>query len=305
MRRNLPPLNASKAFETAARHLSFKAAAEELLVTPQAVSHQIKVLEDWFQTALFIRRNRSIVLTATGTAFLPVVRQALDSLEASATALARVRSPNILTINAPPTFAIRWLIPRLDRFRMALSDLDYRLTTSVELPDLLSGSIDVAIHWRQVRDISGLQSELLMALDLVPVCSPELIGKRKISSPAELLDFPLIRHTFDPGLWDIWAQSVVGDDILAPEGLRFDSDLYMIEAEVEGQGICLITREEVVRDLQSGRLVIPFDKVLPRAGQVHLVYPRARQADREIMAFRDWILDEIAGFRRDAADRAG
>lgn len=303
MRRNLPPLNAIKAFEAAARHLSFKDAASELLVTPQAISQQIRVLEDWLQVQVFARQNRTIRLTTAGASFLPVVSRALDDLQASAARLVARSEPEILTINAPPSFAIRWLIPRMERFREALPGLDYRLTTTVELPDLAAGAIDVAIHWKDAGDDRTLRSELIARSDLVPVCSPRLIADREILGPADLLKYPLIRHVGDPGLWSSWFEAAFGHPVEAPNGPQFGSDLFIVEAAASGQGICLLTREEVAGELETGRLVVPIDKTLAQAGRSYLVYPRAREHEESIAAFRNWVFSEVAQDRRNAKAR--
>jgi LysR family glycine cleavage system transcriptional activator len=294
MRQHLPPLNAIKAFEAAARHLSFKAAAEELRVTPQAISQQIKVLEKWLQTSVFVRHNRSIELAAAGAAFLPVVTQALDTLETSAAGLMRRSQPEFLTINAPPTFAIRWLIPRLGRFHTDLPDLDYRLTTSIDLPNLHTGAIDVAIHWKDAESDSTLRSELLMESDVVPVCSPSLIGAQQIRNPTDLQSFTLIQHMLLPDLWSIWLQATGGRHVDGQSGPQYENNLLMIEAAAQGHGICLVGREEVARDLESGRLVIPIEMAFPRAFQFYLIYPRARENDEHIAAFHAWIFKQLA-----------
>lgn len=300
MRRNLPPLNAIKAFEAAARHLSFKDAAAELLVTPQAVSQQIRVLEDWLQLPVFARQNRTIRLTPAGASFLPVVSRALDDLQASASRLVAHREPEILTISAPPSFAIRWLIPRMERFRAAVPGLDYRLTTTVELPDLSSGAIDVAIHWKDAGDDPDLRSELIARSDLVPVCSPRLIADEEITGPADLLKYPLIGHVGDPGLWSSWFEAALGYPVETPTGPQFGSDLFSVEAAANGQGICLLAREQVIGDLETGRLVIPIEKTLAQAGRSYLVYPNAREHEKSIAAFRNWIFSEVAQDHRAA-----
>lgn len=299
MRRNLPPLNAIKAFEAAARHLSFKDAAAELLVTPQAISQQIRVLEDWLQLQVFARQNRTIRLTPAGASFLPVVSRALDDLQTSAAGLVAHREPEILTISSPPTFAIRWLIPRMERFRAALTGLDYRLTTTAELPDLAAGAIDVAIHWKDAGNDRNLRSELIERSDLVPVCSPRLIAEGEIVGPADLLKFPLIRHVGDPGLWSTWFEAAFGHPVETPNGPQFGSDQFIVEAAAIGQGICLLTREQVAGDLETGRLVIPIEKTLAQAGRYYLICPKAREHEESIAAFRDWIFSEVAQDRRD------
>lgn len=298
MARRLPPLNAVRTFEAAARLLSFKAAAEELRVTPQAVSQQVRVLEGWLQAELFVRRNRAIELTAAGRAFLPAVGAALDGLAAAATGLSQRSQPHVVTINASPTFAVRWLIPRLGRFRTALPDLDYRLTMSNSLPDFAAGAIDVAIHWRDAARLPGLQSDFLMALDIVPVCSPGLLGGRRIDRAQDLLDYPLIRHRDDSGLWTVWFQVAGCGRVELPEGPAFDSDLYIVEAAAEGYGICLVTRAEVARDLQAGRLVVPHDVPIPGGEKFFVVHAAGRAAEPKIAALRHWLFHEYGDEQR-------
>lgn len=292
--RRLPPLNAVRAFEAAARLMSFKEAAEELHVTPQAISQQIKVLEAWSRAPVFVRGNRAIELTAAGKAFLPVASQALDDLEAGAAGLSARSRPEIVTISSPASFAVRWLIPRLATFRRDLPHLDYRLKMSTSLPNLSGGDFDVAIHWRDASGDRSLRSDLLMALDIVPVCSPALLEGHDVSGPEDLLRYPLIRHSSAPELWSTWFRAAGCPDPDVSRGPEFENDLFIVEAAIEGFGVCLVPRTEAARDLDAGRLVVPLDIVLTGAERFYLVCLRARQDDDAIVAFRDWLCGQFA-----------
>ena len=145
----------------------------------------------------------------------------------------------------------------------------------------------------------NLRSELIERSDLVPVCSPRLIAEGEIVGPADLLKFPLIRHVGDPGLWSTWFEAAFGHPVETPNGPQFGSDQFIVEAAAIGQGICLLTREQVAGDLETGRLVIPIEKTLAQAGRYYLIYPKAREHEESIAAFRDWVFSEVAQDRRD------
>jgi len=293
MRRRLPPLNAVRAFEAAARHMSFKLAARELSVTPQAVSHQIKVLEAYLRAPVFVRGNRSIELTPVGAAFLPTVRQALGDLAEAAAGLV-ARGADVLTINATPAFAVRWLIPRLGDFQRRYPDLDYRLTAMVELPDLELGVVDVAIHWGDPQDRARFWVEHLMDLEVVPVVSPALLPPDgRVEGPRALGRFTLIHHMVDPGCWQRWFQAAGVDDVDAEHGPRFESNLLMLEAAAAGVGVCLVAREDAERDLRAGRLVVPVDVSIPHGFDFYLICARARRDEPKIAEFRRWLRDAV------------
>lgn len=294
MRRLLPPLNAIKAFEATARHMSFKTAADELCVTPQAVSHQIKVLEDYLRLSVFRRHNRFIELTEAGAALLPTVRRSLGDLADGVAQVMQQNTDEILTINATPAFAVRWLIPKLPDFQTAYPNLEYRLTAMVDLPKLHTGAVDVAIHWSDARDETGLWVERLMTCPTVAVCSPALLGDAgRLEEPADLAQFTLMHHTVDPSFWKRWFRLVGIDNVDAGHGPCFESNVLMLEAAVAGVGVCLVAREDAERYIRSGELVIPLDIALPFDSSFYLMCAEERRDEAKIADFRAWIRSEI------------
>lgn len=291
--RRLPPLNALRAFEAAARHLSFTRAAAELNVTQGAVSRHVKGLEDVLGVRLFERRQRGLELTREGAEFLPRLTDAFDRIAEAAAALGRDQRD--LRIKVLPTFAVRWLIPRLARFQDQHPDIAVRLTTSWHEVDFVREDFDAGIvHSSYLRD-DYERRERLTSERLVPVCSPLL------PTPASPLDVPadLARHTLLHGSprrveWRLWLQRNRVRGVDPDSGLIFDIDDAAWRAAASGIGVALADLPWVQEDLAAGRLVRLFDRPPMEAGAYYLVYP-ARAAERpKLLAFRSWLLDEAA-----------
>lgn len=292
MNRRLPPLNALRAFESAARHLSFTLAADELHVTQAAISHQIKGLEEWLEIPLFHRRNRALELTEAGTSYLPSVCTALDTIAEATDRLTRVTSPRTLTVSCLTSFASKWLLPRLGRFQAAYPNLDVLLETTTNLTDFTRQEVDVAIRmgagtWK------GLQIEFLMTEVLFPVCSPALLtGPKPLRTPADLVHHTLIHDDFTIG-WENWCREagVTGIDI--QRGPRFTDSALMLQAVIGGRGVCL-ARDALVRDdLAAGRLVRPFSAQVPGLEAYYIVAPPDHFQRPKVKAFRDWLFAEV------------
>lgn len=295
MAERLPPLNAVRYFEAAARHLSFTKAAQELHVTHSAISHQIKALEEWLGLPLFRRLNRTIVLTEAGQAYVRPVREALEKL-GDATRALRVRDQaGALTVSTMSSFAAKWLVPRLGGFRRLHPEIDVRISTTARLVDFAREDVDVAVRVGR-GNWPGLRIDRLMRENLFPVCSPKLLrGSPPLKQPADLLRQSLL-HDFD---WseDLWARwlKIAGIDAgnLKP-ALTFNQSDLMIQAAIDGLGVAL-TQEALVRDdLASGRLVKPFDIDMPSDWAYYVVAPEAAADRPKVAAFRDWLLQEIA-----------
>ena len=299
MTRKLPPLNALRAFEAAARHLSISKAAGELNVTPAAVSHQVKALEDFLGIILFRRLNRALMLTDAGQTVLPGLRDGFDHLAQAIDKLAAIRDGDVLTISTSPSFAAKWLVPRLDRFRAGHPQMELRIDATDRVVDLTRGEADIAIRYGN-GNYPGMRAEQLFTDESFPVCSPKLCkGPPPLRAPADL-----DRHTLLHVDWNVQSQTApswrmwllaAGVGHLDPQrGSRFNQESMALQAAIESHGVALVSRVLAADDLAAGRLVRPFDLVLPTDFTYYLVAPEAAADQPNIAAFFDWILAETA-----------
>jgi LysR family glycine cleavage system transcriptional activator len=276
--RRLPPLAALKAFEAAARHLSIKSAAAELSVTPTAVSHQIRRLEDSLGVAVFQRLPRQLRLTSAGSELYVALR---DGFDLFAAAIGRIRprdAARLLTITTTPAFAARWLLPRLGAFRNAHPEQDLRLHTSVEIAPLDGHTADIAIRYG-LGSWPGLVAEKLFDDRIAPVCSPLL----KVKKPKDLLKHTLIHNEWQASLrnastWRAWAKRAKFSSLDSQGGIVFSDESHAISAAIAGQGVALLSTALIEPELQSGLLVQPFGPVLSNYA-FYLVYPEARRTE--------------------------
>jgi LysR family glycine cleavage system transcriptional activator len=291
MARFLPPLNALRAFEAAGRHLSFTRAAAELNVTQAAVSHQIKALEERLGISLFRRLNRALLLTDAGQAYLPAVRDTFDALARATERLMARDRVGALTASVLPSFAAKWLVPRLGRFREQHPGIDVRLSADHQMTDFARENVDCAIRYGQ-GDYPGLESTRLMTEDVFPVCSPLLLkGDNALRTPDDLRHHTLLHDDFRVD-WRLWLLAAGVEDIDPTRGPTFTDSSMVIQAAVEGQGVALARSVLAASDLAAGRLVKPFDVSLPARWAYYLVCPRAMRDNPKIIAFRDWLLAE-------------
>lgn len=303
--RRLPPLSAVQTFEAAARHLSFQRAAQELHVTPSAVSHQIRVLEDFLAVRLFIRRPRQVALTSEGQAYLLPIRAALDQVRAATERIVTGREAGPLTMNVSPSFAAGWLVPRLARFQIAQPSIEVRLNlvrSTDALVDFTRSDVDLAIRHGDV-DRPGLRRHRLIAEELVPVCSPALLkGRHALKQPEDLRHFTLLHALPRLEEWQLWLQAAGIKGVDARRGPKFHNTPLTIEAAVAAMGVALSDPRLVAEELENGRLVIPFDIALPGESAYYLIYPDERHDHPKLAAFREWLLAEVskASDRRDA-----
>jgi LysR family transcriptional regulator, glycine cleavage system transcriptional activator len=288
----LPSLNGLRAFEAAARHLSFTQAASELNVTQTAISHQIRRLEEELGIRLFVRKNRALALTPKARDYLPGVRAAFNDLRLATDQLLRKDEDNVLTVSTLASLAVKWLLPRLSTFQEAHPKIDVRITTSTNLVDFRSGDVDAAIrygrgHWE------GLRAEWLMADELFPVCSPALLnGKRPLRTPEDLRDHVLL-HTgaSNSDDWRLWLTAAgLPTDISKQPGITFDLSLMTVQAAVDGIGVAMGRTSYVQDDIAKGRLVVPFNITLPADAGFYLVSREAATDPPKLKAFRDWLL---------------
>jgi LysR family transcriptional regulator, glycine cleavage system transcriptional activator len=297
MRRPLPPLNALRAFEATARHLSFSRAAQELHVTPAALSHQIRGLEDILGLKLFHRRARSIELTQPARLIYPGVQAGFEAIREALDRLGRGREDRILVVSAAPGLTAKWLVPRLYRFLARHPDVETRISASIAYANFVSDGVDAGI-----RLSSGVHPELhverLSDEWLLPLCSPRLLdGERPLRSPQDLVRFPLIQVDL-PGLVPTWADwmsmaAIAGID--TSRGLRLNVADHALDAASEGVGVVLAYKMVAARDIISGRLVAPFGPEVPVPGRAYyFVCARGQEKRAPVKAFRDWLFAEIA-----------
>ena len=278
--RRLPPLGALRAFEAAARHLSFTRAAAELCVTQAAISHQVRQLEDWLGLKLFARHGHALTLTAEGGSYLSELTHLFDGL-AEATARLSGRSQDTLRITALPSFASRWLLPRLGGFRAQHPEIDLKLTTSTTL-------------WAHtgLGRWPGLKADLIAREYLSPVCSPAL--RESLAAPTDLRHTTLL-HDEPKGAWRAWFEHAGVTPPRRTSGVVFNDAGMALQAAVEGQGVALGRLLLAAEDLAVGRLVQPFDVSMPNDFSYWLVYPRASAGRPDVAAFRAWLLAEARG----------
>jgi LysR family transcriptional regulator, glycine cleavage system transcriptional activator len=291
MSRTLPPLNALRAFEAAARHLSFTAAASELNVTQAAISHQIKALEERLGLKLFRRVGRGLLLSDAAQAYLTEIGAAFDRIAGATQRLHQHDAAGVLSATVLPSFAAKWLLPRLGRFRAAHPEIDLRISSSVEQVDLAREDFDIALRAGS-GVYPGMRADLILTENFFPVCSPALLsGPRPLRVPADLRAHTLL-HDEPRDLWQLWLKMVGIADIDATRGPGFSDSGMVIQAAIEGQGIAIAKGTLAGDDLKAGRLVRPFDQSLPANYSYWLVCPEASAERPKIVAFRDWLLAE-------------
>lgn len=299
MSQRLPSLNALRAFEAAARHLSLTKAAEELHVTPAAVSHQIKALEADLRVPLMRRVKGEFVLSEAAKAGLPGLRDAFDRLQDAVRRMRLDEVSRILTVSAAPSFAATWLVPRLDRFKESFPEIDVRLEASFRLIDFGRDDVDLAIRYGP-GDYEGLHAVLLFDEEMFPVCSPRLIERGPpLREPRDLARHNLLHLDWTPekGVWPDWRMWLVAagaEEVYTDRGPRFTQQSIALQAAAQGQGVALGSPALVADDLAAGRLVKPFDFSVPVDFCYFAVAPPDTAELPKVRAFRDWLVTEAA-----------
>jgi LysR family glycine cleavage system transcriptional activator len=296
-RRRLPPLESLRAFEAVARQLSFTAAAAELCVTQSAVSQRVRALEDELHVTLFLRLPRRLELTPDGERLARGVRQGLDHMVSALGAIDRESGSGVLAVTVLPSFARRWLMPRLPRFRARHPEIEVQILAEGRAIDLLQSGPDAALRFGHGA-YPGLHATQLMADSVVPVCSPEFLARRgPIGSVEDILVLPLIHDTptetdHSKSDWQSWLIQVgAGRKPLSP-GLRFDQADMVVDAALLGLGIALARTSLIADELDSGRLVIAYPHTAPTAFSYYLLCRPQSATCPRIERFRDWLLEE-------------
>ncbi|MBV8187392.1 MAG: transcriptional regulator GcvA [Alphaproteobacteria bacterium] len=284
----LPPLNALRAFEAAARHLSVKEAASELCVTPGAVSQMVKALELRLGVVLFNRMNRRLTLTDAGQSYLPAVRNAFRQIAEATGRLATHSETGLLSLSTTPFFANAWLVPRLKSFQQAHPDIDLQITTSNSPIDLTRSGIDVAIRHGLGR-YAGLRSERVLTLDVVPVATRELVEQMGMPAcPSDLALWPLV-HDAERQAWHRWFGIRGVSDLGVLRGPSFDDPTLLLKAVLAGQGAGLLPAALIASEVDRDHLVKLADAAWIEDLAYYLVYPAASRDRPKIAAFRRWI----------------
>ena len=296
MRRPLPPLNSLRAFEATARHLSFSKAAQELHVTPAALSHQIRGLEEQLQLKLFHRRARAIELTEAARIIYPGIRTGFDAIREAVERLNRGKQDRMLVVSSTPGLTAKWLVPRLYKFLALHPEIETRITASVAYANFATDDIDVGI-----RLSSGVHPDLyvekLSDEWLLPLCSPRLLeGEYPLTSAQDLKRFTLIQVDL-PGVvptWTDWMEMAGLDGIDSTRGLRLNVADHALDAASEGVGVVLAYKMVAARDIALKRLVVPFGPEIPLPGRAYyFVCAKGQEKRAPIKAFRDWIFSEM------------
>jgi LysR family transcriptional regulator, glycine cleavage system transcriptional activator len=287
----LPSLTGLHTFEVAARHLSFTLAAAELNVTQTAISHQIRRLEEQLGIPLFIRRNRGLALTREAQDYLPAIRSAFEDLRRATDRLRRANRDGLLTVSTTASLATKWLVSRVAAFQDANPGIEVRITTSAHLVDFHRDEVDVAVRYGR-GSWPGLRADWLMAEQIFPVCSPALIGgRRPLRRPEDLAHHTLLHTMVSREDWQLWlTASGLPLSIATRRGLMFDQGFMAVQAAVEGLGVALGRTHLVEVDIVAGRLLAPFDMVLPQDAGYYVVTPEATADAPKIALFRQWLV---------------
>lgn len=290
----LPPLTALRAFDAAARHMSFAKAADELSVTPAALSFQIKSLEEHLGTPVFRRLNRAVELTEAGAVLAPGVADGFQTLSTAWRAAQRLQDEQTLTVTAGPAFTAKWLAPRLYEFAQSHPEIELRFSASLRIVDFGRDAVDLAIRFG--TDVSeGLYALPLAEEWVCPVMTPALA--EQYPTPESLTEAPLI---FDDSIsflkpkpdWTAWF-SAMGIDYAPDHGPRFSQADHAIDAALAGVGVVLGRRALVVKDIDEGRLVMPFPKALLTGARFRFICPEGTEQRPQVRAFREWMISEI------------
>lgn len=289
MSRRLPPLNALKVFEAAARHLSFTKAAEELFVTQAAVSHQIKLLEENLSIKLFRRKNRSLLLTEEGQSYFLDIKDVFINLTDATEKLLSKTASGALTVASPPSFAIQWLVPRLAQFSELHPEIDVRIK-AIDLDEgMLNDDVDIAIYYGR-GNWPSIRADKLRSEYLIPVCAPSLLTKGiPLNSPKDLNKHTLL-HDMSRKDWKMWCRQVGASNVNVNQGPIFSLSTLVLQAAIYGQGVALGYSVLARPEIEAGRLICPFEEFLLSKDAYYIVSEESSSELGKIKVFREWML---------------
>lgn len=289
--RKLPPLNALKAFEAAARHGSFTKAGDELHVTHGAVSRQVSLLEDWLGLTLFQRGASQIGLTDDGRAYAKELTSLLDHLSVVTEQMTARATPSAITVSAPPTFTMRWLIPRLSTYQRKQTAVEVRLTTSLAPVNFQENSYDIAIRGAQ-EPLTGCDSVPFMTETIVPICHADLVESGGLRNPTDLARHTLIHYTTEPYPWSTWFETAGIPAINGTKSLQFEQMYFALQAAAEGLGVVLVPLFLVADDIMAGKLCAPFGLHGAMLRRYYANTSPALTHNSGIAGFRSWLMLE-------------
>lgn len=290
----LPPLNSLRAFVVAARHMSFSKASSELHVTPAAISQQIRQLEEQLGCALFRRSSRTLTLTEEGQACLPGLTEAFEKIVEALEQIDARQATGPLTVSVVPSFAAKWLVPRLENFRDIHPEIDVRISASMHLVDFTGEEVDCAIRYG-AGDYGDLFAERILQETVFPVCSPLLMQSgTPVLHPRDLGRFTLLHDDSpdqDPSCpdWGMWLKAAGVNGVEVARGLRFNQSSLVLEAAIAGQGVALAKGQLAAEDLRTRRLVRPFNMTQTLDFAYYLVCPRRKTLLAKVAAFQQWL----------------
>lgn len=298
MLRRLPPLNALRVFDVAAGCDSLTQAAQQLCISQGAVSRHIHVLEDWLGLSLFVRQRHGIVLTADGVAYRRIVADALAQIDQGTRQLQRRTDARRLRIKLPPTFAIKWLVPRLAHFHARHPELDVQIMTSHQHADFNREDIDLSIQARPHAS-DALDEEELFGEVLVPVCAPSLLrGDPPLRQPADLANHVLLCSLNRPNDWPAWLQAAGLAQIDGNQGLKFENAALAYQAAANGLGVTIGLAAFVEQDLAAGLLRAPFGLRVRTDGAYFMAHASDRPVPEAVRLFQAWVREEAAAMQQ-------
>ncbi|ALS98135.1 transcriptional regulator GcvA [Lacimicrobium alkaliphilum] len=298
MSRRLPPLNSLKAFEAAARHLSFTKAADELFVTQAAVSHQIKSLESFLGMKLFLRKNRTLLLTEEGQGYYLDIKDIFSSLQDATQRLLARGAKGAITVALPPSFAIQWLVPRINKFSAEHPDIDVRIKAVDFDEGHLTDDVDVAVYYGKGR-WNGLLADKLHTEYLTPICSPMLFQSDKPLEELDDLRHHTLLHDASREAWKNWIRHFNVQGVNVNQGPVFSHSMLVLQAAALGQGIALGHSVLARPEIQAGRLICPFDEKLITRNAYYLVCHESQAELGKIATFRQWVINQVQEEQQD------
>jgi len=289
---SLPPLNALRAFEAAARHLSFTRAADELCVTQGAISRHVAILEDHLRTKLFDRSSRGVTLTKFAEDYLLMVGEAFQTIDLATRGVSQKTSAEPMRVAGFPTFVSRWLLPRLPHLNEIHPDIMIRLQSGIELVNFDRESVDISIEGAPSSNANVI-SDKLLDVELVPVCSPTLVNGLPLPTcAAELQRYPLLHTLARPDFWPYWAQQVGVGGLESARSFYFPTSAHVFEAAKEGLGIGLGICTFLEKEFAEGTLVAPIAQTVRYPGAYYLNVPLCKLRQSRVSRFRSWILEQ-------------
>jgi LysR family glycine cleavage system transcriptional activator len=289
--RRLPPLKSLRAFEAAARHLSFTRAAGELFVTQAAVSHQVKALEEFLGVALFFRRNKRLMLTDEGKAYWPRIRDIFETLRAATDEVRTLGAQGSLTVSVLPTFATAWLVPRLSQFKQLHPDIDVRINANDMPVNFVDDDVDVAIDFRD-NEADGIYSVTLLNETLTPVCSPELIKETPLDKVEDLEKHTFL-HDDSTDDWRRWLRLAGVKGVNLKQGSIFSHTAMVQQAAIHAQGVAMGRSVLCEADIKAGRLIKPFDLEMESTYSYNIICLQQSSTRPRVSAFIEWLLETV------------